>query len=118
MKSLKQGELRIDVEMTTASMVMQWLGRSEERDPGAVLGPFLGGLQPELHPEIEVVMDFRELDYMNSSTVRPIVTFLKQASDSSKDVRVMFDGKKGWQKLSFRALQSLAAVFKNVRFEG
>jgi hypothetical protein len=118
MMSLSQGQLRIQVESDESSMMLSWLGRSEERDPSATIGPFLSDVRKGILSGMNVVIDFRQLEYMNSSTVRPIVTFLKEASDASKDVRVVFDGQKSWQKLSFRALQSLAAVFRNVRFEG
>ena len=118
MKSFNDGTLEIAVSVAPATLSLEWRGSSDARDPTVLLRPFFDSLNYAFAKERSVVLDFRRLEYMNSSTVRPIVTFIQMASQKSKDVQVHYDSTKNWQRLSFKAVQALAAAWKNVQVRG
>jgi len=61
----------------------------------------------------EVVVDFRELEFMNSSCFKAFVSWLAQVEDIEPEerykIRFLSDGKKHWQKRSLVALANFAA---------
>jgi hypothetical protein len=61
-----------------------------------------------------VEFDFRSVEYMNSSSIRPILELLQSASSKSETVRVRYDGSKNWQRLSFQAIGAVLATLGNV----
>jgi hypothetical protein len=117
MKTFEAGELRIEIKVASGLVRLTWLGQSNERDPSSVLRPFFDEVAGLLSKEREVELDFREFDYMNSSTFRPILSFVQNASRSSRSVNVRYDAQKNWQRLSFKTLQAVSATLGNVRVE-
>jgi hypothetical protein len=115
--NFQSGELKVEVVVTKATVKLSWLGRSVERDPGKVLYPFFGTLEPHLDNRA-LEIDFRDLEFMNSSTVKPILTFCESASTKARAVSVRYNGQKTWQRLSFGLLKAMATTWKNVTVEG
>jgi hypothetical protein len=60
----------------------------------------------------EVVVDLRELDFMNSSCLKTFVTWLGELRDADSvaqyPVRFLFDRNKHWQRRTVGALKSFA----------
>jgi len=94
--------------------VVRWRGRSEGRDPGRALEPLLKAVGADLAEVQSVEFDFRSMEYMNSSTIRPILQMVQNASSSVGTVRVVYDGSKNWQRLSFMAIGAVLATLGNV----
>jgi hypothetical protein len=118
MKSFQGGELTIDVNVTNTTVRLVWLGKSVAREPSAVLRPFFDQLAPYLVKTRELDIDFRGFEFMNSSTIKPILTFVQSASQGARKVSVRFDGSKTWQRLSFGVLKALSKSWTNVTVEG
>ncbi len=114
MKKLEADGLTIEVKDSPFGMCVVWLGKSDTRDPGRSITPFLDQLVDGRLAAKQVELDFTQFDYMNSSTIRPILTFIQKASGASKNVLVRYDGKKNWQRLSFKAIGALSASWRNV----
>ena len=76
MRDLNSGDLHINVGLKSNKIVMKWLGKSRERDPGAMLYPYFNEIINEIK-EGDLTIDFSELEYMNSSTVPPILKLFK-----------------------------------------
>jgi hypothetical protein len=104
-ESLHQSEL----------LVVRWLGRSEDKDPSRTLQPVLDAVCEQFHGGQAVEFDFRGLEYVNSSTIRPILGLVQRASSSSSSVRVLYDEGKTWQRMSFRAIGVALASLANVQ---
>ena len=51
---------------------------------------------------------------MNSSTIRPILKLIQQASNSVARVRLVYDKSKNWQRLSFTAIGAALTSLSNV----
>ncbi len=113
MKDFEDDSLRIEIRDKPAAVAIHWCGESEARDPASTLGPFLDGLVPSLRKR-EVTLYFDALRYMNSSTVTPIMEFLRKLSEVASAVTVLYDGRLQWQATSFRAMRVVARKWENV----
>ncbi len=116
MKSFARGELNISVKGNGRRVYMSWNGRSAERDPAALLNPYLEELLDEIQNR-DLLIAFQELQHMNSSTVSPIIQFVKRLNEQGIDTRITYDGNSKWQSASFKALNGLAKVMKHIKVE-
>lgn len=117
-KSFESGGLSIRVDVQATRVKLVWTGQSVARDPTLVLKPFFEGLARYTGKTRDLEIDFRDLEYMNSSTLKPILTFVQAANSDYRAVHVRYDSQKNWQRLSFKLLQALAATWANVKIEG
>ncbi|MFL5318895.1 MAG: STAS domain-containing protein, partial [Myxococcaceae bacterium] len=53
-----------------------------------------------------LILDFSEIEYMNSSTFSPLVKMLDEAARRGVPVRVIYSQTQKWQALSFSALKA------------
>jgi hypothetical protein len=116
-RSLDSGGLVIRVDVQISRLKLVWSGQSVARDPSSLLKPFFEGLARFASKTRDIELDFRGLEYMNSSTLKPILTFVQSASAEYRGVQVYYDAHKNWQRLSFKLLQALAATWPNVSIE-
>lgn len=56
----------------------------------------------------DLFIDFTEFQYMNSSTVVPILHLLKKLDENSIKTVVTYDKESFWQVASFRGINTLA----------
>jgi hypothetical protein len=106
--------LTIDSLPEQGQLVVRWLGRSDGIDPSRTLQPLLDAVNADLKGAESVEFDFRSLEYMNSSTIRPILKLIQQASSSVARVRLVYDKSKNWQRLSFMAIGVALTSLTNV----
>jgi hypothetical protein len=107
-------QLTIESHRNRDQLTIRWLGRSEARDPGRALQPVLEAVGADVAGAASVEFDFRSLEYMNSSTIHPILKLVQAASTKSTRVRVIYDASKNWQRLSFMAMSAVLAGLRNV----
>ncbi|HEU4577484.1 MAG TPA: hypothetical protein VFS67_04465 [Polyangiaceae bacterium] len=107
-------ELTIDSLPEEGKLVVRWLGRSDGTDPSGTFRPLLEALSADVSKAQSVEFDFRSLEYMNSSSIRPILKLVQGASGSASSVRVVYDKNKTWQRLSFMAIGTALAGLNNV----
>lgn len=81
-----------------------WRGKSNERNPEDFITPLLERLAEECEGRI-LILDFRELGFMNSSTITPIIRFLEHYKDREFSIEILYDKRVHWQELSFTALE-------------
>ena len=117
MRDLNSGDLHIKIELQNNLTIMKWLGKSRERDPGAMLYPYFNEIINEIN-ESELAIDFSELEYMNSSTVPPILKLFKLLDTRKIRTKILYDSRSGWQCASFKALSTIAETLDNVVVEG
>ena len=65
-----------------------------------------------------LVLDFRALDYLNSSTLTPLVRILDVARGGACAVVVQYDRMRKWQALSFTALEVFQTPDGRVLIQG
>ena len=99
--------LTVEVTDGEAEVVLCWKGKSHDREPGRFLMPLLtAALQKCNTPLKRLKLDFTALDYMNSSTVSPLVKFLDVAAKGTCPVVIEYAKDRKWQELSFSALKA------------
>lgn len=81
-----------------------WRGKSNERNPEQFVTPLLERLAEECDGRT-LILDFRELTFMNSSTITPVIRFLELYKESELPIEILYDKNIHWQELSFTALE-------------
>jgi hypothetical protein len=113
MVNLQADDLLIEVdERESGLLVLNWLGRSASRSPGAVLHPWfdqLFGVARERNAALE--MRFERLEHFNSSTIAVLIQLINSAQDRRIRMTVRYDANLRWQTLSFDALKRALRPF-------
>ena len=117
MRDLSSGDLQINIESKDDIIVMKWLGKSRERDPGAMLYPYFNEVVNDIKDN-NLTIDFTKLEYMNSSTVPPILKLFKLLDTRKIKTRILYNSQSGWQCASFKALSTIAETLESVEVEG
>jgi hypothetical protein len=114
----KFGNLRIEVrDVPEGQTVIEWSGESDAIDPAAILSPYLRELAVSLKGK-SVRLRFGSLEYMNSSTVTPLMAFIRDLSGTAASVVVLYRADLQWQATSFRAMRVVARKWPNVQVTG
>lgn len=97
---------RLTVEMTADESAVHtvWRGKSNERNPEEFVTPLLEKLAAQCAGRV-LILDFRELTFMNSSTITPVIRFLELYKERELPIEIRYDSTVHWQELSFTALE-------------
>jgi hypothetical protein len=117
----KVSEKSLTLELTDegGEVLVRWLGRSTARDPRAFVSPVLQrALELALQQKKPLVLDFRDLDYFNSSTITPVVRLLPHVKAQGGRAVVRFRSDLNWQRLSFSALHVLQGDGQQIVLDG
>ena len=117
MSPLHYEDLKIDIIEDKLVTSIIWRGRSRSLNPEKTLDRYLEELQPGLVGR-KVIVDFTELEAMNSSTVPPLLTFIRELETRNIPAFVIFNDSEHWQKASFIPLTVLTDKFKFVKIKG
>ncbi len=118
-ETVSEKALSLELSDQGPEVVVRWLGRSTARDPRLFLKPVLERmLAASLSQKKTLVLDFRGLEYLNSSTITPVVRLLQQAMASDGRVIVRYRDDLQWQRLNFSALKVLQGDGRTVTIEG
>lgn len=113
------GLLIIEVLEEEEHITAIWLGKSIEREPGKIITPILVRLVRKCSEnDKRLILDFRSLAYMNSSTITPIIKILERAKRGSTKVTVIYDITLRWQDLIFSALTIFKTKDDRVQLRG
>jgi hypothetical protein len=118
-EKLTEKALTLDISDSGDEVVVRFLGRSTARDPRAFLQPALARvLEASVAQKKPLVLDFRALEYFNSSTITPVVRLLQQVKAQGGRVVVRYRADLNWQRLSFSALHVLQGDGQTIVLEG
>ena len=105
-KELIKDDLRIDVSSGEKSLEVVWTGKTFDRNPGEFLHPFLNEILTEAKANgLEIRLDFYALEYLNSSTITPVIRLLEEAKNQEVPVTLLYSRNKVWQDKSFSAMK-------------
>lgn len=113
---LDLGELKIEVVSDGDTVTARWLGRSQMRNPSHLIGTFLDDLVDQLRGR-RLILDFRDLGYMNSSTFVPITRVVRRASTSKLSLIVRYRPAITWQRAPFEMLSRIVGPTSSVKLE-
>jgi hypothetical protein len=96
-----------------------WKGRSTARDPAEFIIPILTrALDRATSLRCPLNLDFRNIEYFNSSTITPVVRLIEEAKRRGATLLIHYDKKLRWQELSFSALQVFHTGDARIRIVG
>lgn len=118
-KNYSSGLLNIAIKEDDTSILVNWTGKSTDREPGKFITPILvDAIKESSEKNKRVIIDFRELSYMNSSTITPIIKILERAKRGSTSIKVYYNKSLHWQDLSFTALEIFITKDQRVEIKG
>lgn len=118
-KILEHDQLKLEIMEGTNDINIKWLGKSIDRDPSKFLNPVLKDLLDSANTgKKSVMLDFRGLEYMNSSTITPIVHILAQMGSEVPSVTLLYNKQLRWQDISFSALKIFKVKDSRVEVRG
>ncbi len=104
-ETFTKDQLRMELEKTDHALTLRFLGKSILRNPGEFIAPLLVRFLDEAKKDQKrLVMDFRQLSYMNSSTLTPVIKILERARVGKGEITLMYRKALKWQDISFSAL--------------
>ena len=111
--------LRIQVSDENDSITVTWFGKSIMRNPGGFITPILVDVMSRgSDDEKRIILDFRKLEYMNSSSITPVIKILERARRGINQVTVLYEKSLRWQYLSFSALEIFETGDRRVEIKG
>ena len=112
--NLVSDELSATVTRLGGKVSIVFEGKSDRQDPSEIISPWSERVIPTLSG-FEVDVDFRGLEYLNSSSFMPIFKMLSGARDVADSVLVRYDGSVNWQRLSFASLETISKAWPNLQ---
>ncbi len=116
MENFEKGSLTISLIKSGNTMIMDWNGQSDDRDPSALLDPYFDRIIDDLKG-IDLTIKFEKLEYMNSSTVQPIVLLLKKLNTHEIKTFITYDTTSKWQTASFKALKAFSSMLPSISIQ-
>jgi len=111
--------LTIEVEENGSKITVTFTGKSAEREPGIFITPILTeALQNGRRFNKNLIMNFELLDYMNSSTITPIIKILETAKSGDGKILITYNRSKKWQDLCFSALKIFETKDRRIEITG
>ncbi len=108
----EQGGLVISLSRNGNLGRMAWLGTSDSRDPSEFLEPVFRRALEKLQ-DCQLVIDFSGLEFMNSSTVSPIIALLKNIDAKGISCSVQFSDV-DWQRTHMRCLRTISRALPHI----
>lgn len=92
------------VKLAANDNIATFVGEIDASDPGIFLTPFFRSIIEQMGQTI--AFDFTQLDFLNSSGIKCIVSFVME-KDPDAHVTFYIDSHKTWQRKSLEVIQSL-----------
>jgi hypothetical protein len=111
--------LKIEVKVINDMIKVNWSGKSIDRQPDKFISPILVNVFKMCSTDDKrIVFDFRKLDYMNSSTITPIIKILELAKRGTAKITIHYDKSLKWQDLNFSALGIFQTPDQRIEIKG
>lgn len=111
--------LLLEVKENKTSINIKWTGVSIERKPSKFITPILvNAIKNSSDRNKRIILDFRELAYMNSSTITPVIKILERAKRGETQIEVLYQKSMKWQDIIFSALEIFQTKDRRVEIKG
>ncbi len=118
-KSFTSNLLTIQVGENINSINVKWTGKSIDREPTNFITPILvDAIRKSSDDHKRIILDFRELAYMNSSTITPIIKTLERAKRGKTQITLIYLKSLKWQDVIFSALEIFRTKDGRVEIKG
>ncbi len=116
MENIKMGSLTLSIEKIKGKTILDWIGESNEKKPSEELIPFFNEFIENQNNDL--IIKFDKLNYMNSSTIHPLILFIKDLNEKNIKIEICYNKNSKWQKEAFKAMENLTSILKNIKFIG
>ncbi len=116
MKALEYEDLKIDVTEVDNVVKVSWIGKCRTLNPEHILDTYLAQLTQFVKGK-KLVVTFDKLDSMNSSTVPPLLTFIKTLEENCIESQFLYNDQEDWQRASFKPLSVIAGRYEHVKIK-
>ena len=114
-----KNKLELNIFEDQDSVRIQWKGKSVDRDPSEFTSPILSeALENCINNGKKLILDFQELEFMNSSTITPVSKIIELGKSRSARITILYQKSKNWQELNFSALRIFETKDKQVEILG
>ncbi|OQY40398.1 MAG: hypothetical protein B6229_01875 [Spirochaetaceae bacterium 4572_7] len=114
MESLNYEDLNIEVLDLNTHIKVSWSGKSRTQNPENILDDYLAKLS-KYSIGTKMVINFDKLESMNSSTIPPLLTFIKNLEENNIHAVFEYNVNKDWQRASFKPLTVITSKFNYVK---
>lgn len=113
------GTLQISRILDDACLSLELKGKCIIRDANDTLMQiFASAMKESKNTGARLVLDFRQVTYMNSSSFAPIIKVLEKARLGQQALTIYFDGTQKWQTVSFSAMTIFKTPDARIRIDG
>lgn len=113
------GALQIEHVQEQDTSFYKLQGKSIIRDANETLLPvFVSGLDMADKNDVRLVIDFKSVTYMNSSSFAPVIKILEKARMNNSRLTVRYQKSQKWQEISFTAMTIFDTGDGRVAIEG
>lgn len=113
MEPLLYEDLKIDISEEDDHIRISWKGKCRTLNPEHTLDTYLAKLTKSVRGK-RLVVFFDELESMNSSTVPPLLTFIKSLDEDGTESLFLYDDNEDWQRASFKPLAVIAGKYRYI----
>lgn len=113
------GTLTMDQAQTDTELTLTLSGKCIIRDANDTLLPvFTRALEEAESAGLRLVLDFRPVSYMNSSSFAPVIKTLEKARRGDTALTLRYDSQQKWQTVSFSAMTIFRTPDGRIRIDG
>lgn len=116
MENLEYKTLNIEAKDSGGEIIISFKGRSADRNPGEAINPYFENLVREINKK--TILDFRQLEFMNSSTVPPLLNLIKMLNNKEIKTFLYYNSESSWQSASFKAFGTVSTTLPFITVEG
>ncbi len=99
--------LNIDLNLNGDEIVVTFTGESNAINPSLIFDPILNdALELSSNLFKDIVLDFYNLNWMNSSSLLPLIHFLDKAQTFNGSILVIYNKEIRWQEMTFDMLKT------------
>ena len=113
MNDFHNGMLRITATKDERTVILRWIGQSDDKNPATLLTPYLNDIVEDVEGR-DVTIEYQQLDFMNSSSVRVILQFIATLNMRGVNTVATYDSSSPWQNASFRVLKTFCARMPHI----
>jgi len=95
-------QLTITLEEKNDVVILAWSGKSTSMYPDDFLAPIF---QKALALDKPIIMNFLKLEYLISTTLKPIFMLLETVKNGKGKIELQYDAKVDWQRMTFTAFE-------------
>jgi hypothetical protein len=102
--------LKVILTQGDDGFTVAWHGECDARKPDPLLDGFLQSLVRKVAGRRSII-DFTNLEFMNSSTLSSILNFIRQL-DTQCQAKILYNAKIEWQLVAYRCMKAISRTLK------